>query len=59
MQVIERVSRMRSATSLRMSAENAVLHTYFRNNVLHLFAMPSLIACCFLNNRRRCAPRIS
>ena len=25
--------------------------TYFRNNVLHLMAMPSLIACCFLNNR--------
>jgi glycerol-3-phosphate O-acyltransferase len=25
--------------------------TYFRNNVLHLLAIPSLIACCFLNNR--------
>ncbi len=35
---------------VRMSDENAVLQTYFRNNVLHLFAMPSLIACCFLNN---------
>jgi len=33
-----------------MSAENAILQTYFRNNVLHLFAIPSLIACCFLNN---------
>jgi glycerol-3-phosphate O-acyltransferase len=33
-----------------MSPEQAVLATYHRNNVLHLFAMPSLIACCFLAN---------
>jgi glycerol-3-phosphate O-acyltransferase len=25
--------------------------TYFRNNTVHLLLMPSLIACCFLNNR--------
>ncbi|HVF16102.1 MAG TPA: glycerol-3-phosphate 1-O-acyltransferase PlsB [Steroidobacteraceae bacterium] len=36
---------------LRMNEENSVLMTYFRNNVLHLLAIPSLIACCFLNNR--------
>src|SRR5215831_5913080 len=36
---------------LRMSEENSVLLTYFRNNVLHLIVMPSLVACCFLNNR--------
>jgi glycerol-3-phosphate O-acyltransferase len=36
---------------IRMNEENSVLMTYFRNNVLHLIAMPSLIACCFLNNR--------
>jgi glycerol-3-phosphate O-acyltransferase len=36
---------------LRMSEENSVLMTYFRNNVLHMIAIPSLIACCFLNNR--------
>lgn len=36
---------------MRMTEANAVLITYFRNNVLHLMAMPSLIACCFLNNR--------
>ncbi len=35
---------------LRMSDENAVLAAYFRNNVLHLFAMPSLLACVFLSN---------
>jgi glycerol-3-phosphate O-acyltransferase len=36
---------------VRMTEENSVLMTYFRNNVLHLIAIPSLIACCFLNNR--------
>jgi glycerol-3-phosphate O-acyltransferase len=37
---------------MRMNAENAVLATYYRNNILHLFAMPSLIACCFISNAR-------
>jgi glycerol-3-phosphate O-acyltransferase len=36
---------------LYASEEEAVLLTYYRNNVLHIFALPSLIACCFLNNR--------
>ena len=35
---------------LRMDEKHAVLATYYRNNVLHLFAMPSLVACAFLNN---------
>src|ERR1035438_1701883 len=35
---------------IRMSAERAVLATYYRNNILHLFAMPSLLACCFISN---------
>jgi len=35
---------------MRMNEENAVLATYYRNNVLHLFAMPSLIACGFISN---------
>jgi glycerol-3-phosphate O-acyltransferase len=35
-----------------MTAERAVLATYYRNNILHLFAMPSLIACCFISNAR-------
>jgi glycerol-3-phosphate O-acyltransferase len=25
---------------------------YYRNNVLHVFAIPSLLACCFLSNQR-------
>jgi glycerol-3-phosphate O-acyltransferase len=29
-----------------------VLLSYFRNNVLHLFATSAWVACCFLNNRR-------
>jgi glycerol-3-phosphate O-acyltransferase len=37
---------------MRMSEENAVLATYYRNNILHLFAMPSLLACGFVNNAR-------
>jgi glycerol-3-phosphate O-acyltransferase len=40
----------RAGDFVRMSPEQAVLATYTRNNVLHLFAMPSLIACCFLSN---------
>jgi len=35
---------------VRMSEENAILSTYYRNNVLHAYALPSLIACAFLNN---------
>jgi glycerol-3-phosphate O-acyltransferase len=37
---------------VRMSQESAVLATYFRNNVLHLFALPSLVACAFAGNER-------
>jgi glycerol-3-phosphate O-acyltransferase len=35
-----------------MTAERAILATYYRNNVMHLFAIPSLLACCFLSNAR-------
>ena len=43
---------------VRMTVENAVLATYFRNNVLHLFALPSLIACVFVSNARVSTPDI-
>ena len=33
-----------------MTEADAVLASYFRNNVLHLLLMPSLLACAFLNN---------
>jgi glycerol-3-phosphate O-acyltransferase len=34
----------------RMGEESAILAAYYRNNVLHAYALPSLIACAFLNN---------
>ncbi len=37
---------------LSVDDENAVLLSYFRNNVLHLFTAAAWIAVCFLNNRR-------
>ncbi|MBT8136051.1 MAG: glycerol-3-phosphate 1-O-acyltransferase PlsB [Gammaproteobacteria bacterium] len=37
---------------------SAILLTYNRNNVMHLFALPSLVACCFLNNRTMHADKI-
>jgi glycerol-3-phosphate O-acyltransferase len=35
-----------------MQERDAVLMTYFRNNVQHLFAIPASIACCFIQGRR-------
>ncbi|PCC98105.1 glycerol-3-phosphate 1-O-acyltransferase PlsB [Halopseudomonas pelagia] len=37
---------------LFLDEPQAVLMTYYRNNVLHLVALPALIACLFLNNPR-------
>ena len=37
---------------LTVDAKQGVLLSYFRNNVTHLFATASWVACCFLNNRR-------
>ena len=37
---------------LSVGDDNAVLLSYFRNNVLHLFTASAWIACCFLHNRR-------
>jgi glycerol-3-phosphate O-acyltransferase len=49
LQLITREAQ-RAGEFVRMSAENAVLATYYRNNVLHLVALPSLLACCFIGN---------
>ena len=48
---IERISHPLGDV-LRCSDENAVLLSYFRNNVQHLFTDAAWVACCFLNNRR-------
>lgn len=37
---------------ISMEEREAVLMTYFRNNVQHLFAIPAAIACCFIQGRR-------
>lgn len=37
---------------LSVDDDNAVLLSYFRNNVLHLFTASAWIACCFQHNRR-------
>ncbi|MFT4249541.1 MAG: glycerol-3-phosphate 1-O-acyltransferase PlsB [Pseudomonas sp.] len=37
---------------LGVSGDTAVLLSYFRNNVLHLFTASSWVACCFQHNRR-------
>jgi glycerol-3-phosphate O-acyltransferase len=34
-----------------LDAKHSVSLTYFKNNTLHLFALPSVIACCFTNVR--------
>ena len=32
--------------------ESSILMTYYRNNILHLFTLPALVACCFRYNRQ-------
>jgi glycerol-3-phosphate O-acyltransferase len=46
---IERVSHP-LGDIIRMTPDNAIRATYYRNNILHLFALPSLLACCFVSN---------
>ena len=36
---------------ISMAENDAVLMTYFRNNIQHLFAVPASIACCFIQGR--------
>lgn len=51
MQVVDRMTHPLGDV-LHMAERNAVLMTYFRNNVSHLFAIPAAIACCFIHGRR-------
>lgn len=37
---------------LYLNEQNAVLMTYYRNNVLHIFALPSLLASFFQSSSR-------
>lgn len=49
--IVER-SEHKLGEIISTDTENAVLLTYFRNNISHLFAAPSFIACGFLNRQR-------
>ncbi len=51
MQFVQRIAHPLGDV-LVSEGKNAILLSYFRNNVLHLVATPAWIACCFLNNRR-------
>jgi glycerol-3-phosphate O-acyltransferase len=37
---------------IAMPEHTAVRMTYFRNNILHLLAMPASVACCFIHGRQ-------
>jgi glycerol-3-phosphate O-acyltransferase len=49
LKIISRVSH-KLGDIVKMSDESAQLIAYYRNNVLHLFALPSLVACAFIGN---------
>ena len=37
---------------IHMTEQTAVLMTYFRNNIIHLLALPASVACCFIQGRQ-------
>ena len=37
---------------IHMTERTAVLMTYFRNNIMHLLAVPASVACCFIQGRQ-------
>jgi glycerol-3-phosphate O-acyltransferase len=49
--VISRTSH-RMGEVIHMAEKTAVLMTYFRNNILHLLAVPASVACCFIQGRQ-------
>jgi len=53
-EAIKLVTRIRHPLGdvLQVDTDTAVLLSYFRNNVLHLFTTASWVACCFQHNRR-------
>lgn len=51
MHVIERLKHP-MGDIIRVDEAQAVMLTYYRNNVIHLFAIPSMLACLFINNTK-------
>ncbi len=49
LKILTRVSH-KLGDVVKMSDASAQLIAYYRNNVLHLFALPSLVACAFIGN---------
>ncbi|WP_396589013.1 glycerol-3-phosphate 1-O-acyltransferase PlsB [Bermanella sp. R86510] len=49
MQAVERLNHP-LGDIIRVDEAQAVMLTYYRNNVIHLFAIPSMLACLFINN---------
>jgi len=43
---------------MSLAPQEALLATYYRNNVAHLFAIPSIVACCFLDKPAVAAERV-
>ncbi|NHA13411.1 glycerol-3-phosphate 1-O-acyltransferase PlsB [Thioalkalivibrio sp. XN279] len=43
---------------IMLAPKEALLATYFRNNVAHLFAIPSIIACCFIDKPVQAVERV-
>ena len=37
---------------IHMTEKTAVLMTYFRNNIIHLLAIPASVACCFIQGQQ-------
>jgi glycerol-3-phosphate O-acyltransferase len=50
-ELLKRIKRRKHKMGdiLYIDAKNSILLTYYRNNILHLTALPSVIACCFNN----------
>ncbi len=57
LKIVERIDHP-LGTLIAVRASEATLLPYYRNNVLHLFALPSLIACLVLFNRNLGGARI-
>jgi glycerol-3-phosphate O-acyltransferase len=57
MQAVERLSHP-LGDIIRVDEPQAVMLTYYRNNVLHLFAVPSMLACLFMNNVKMCRSEV-
>lgn len=57
MDIIERVAHP-MGDIIRVNESQGVLLTWYRNNVLHLFALPGLIAYLFMNQRQHSRDRL-